>query len=305
MVFIPRQDVTPQAPGVFTFPTRSDPPAGIVERLAAGAVRGDYRRDERGVHTWTFPSPERFAACAAYEALAGPGRELVGGHAPGDAWSGADLPDALHMATVAGWPAAAALAMDVYDRLTAERLMSRIPAIHYQDEPGEDVDVSAYLAGEDAVFLATADTDRAVRGGRSAVRLRHSLFAGYDVSAAELVTKGIAAAAIVHLLEAAGVRVAVELDMSWSYGAAGSLVCVLKHYGEPADIPRLVYWLAHPSALRRVVFAVTSEHFETHYHRPVLDDEDVIRIGNAQYGGMDPAALVKSTLAKAGFELGA
>lgn len=298
-------------PGVLTFPTVAPgTPDGIVERLAAARVPSDYRKDDAGVHVWTFPGPERFCAYAAAEVVAygqaGEYRPLISDHPPGDAWSGADFPHAFYMGTVAGWPEAARLALDLYDRLTAHRLASRIPTIRYEDEPGEDVDVGAYLSGEDATFLVTADTDVARMGGRSAVRLRHSLFLSSGVTAEQAVIRGIAALAIVHLLETAGVRVAVELDMSWSKSNRnGRLTCALKHYGEPADLPRLAFWLAHPAALRRVVFAATSAQFTNHYHRPEPDDDDVIRVGGAMvgYGDVDAAELVKGTLAQAGFEL--
>jgi hypothetical protein len=210
------------------------------------------------------------------------------------------------MGTVAGWPEAARMALDVYDRLTAQRLASRIPVIRYEDEPGEDVDVAAYLSGEDATFQVSTETDSVRRGGRSAVRLRHSLFLSAGVSAEQAVIRGIAALACVHLLETAGVRVAVELDMIATYNDRRCrLLCAIKYFGEPADLPRLAFWFAHPAALRRVVFATTSKHYQNHYNRHEPDEDDVIRIGAAMegYGDVDAAVFVKRTLTTAGFEL--
>lgn len=297
------------AGGVFTFPTeRDDVPDDYLQRLAARGVPSDYRVGPDGMHTWSFPTSERMAAMAARRVVADDGMEemLHVDRYCNAAWCGASHEVACWMGTVAGWPEAAALAIDVYDKLTANRLASRIPRLCYEDEPGEDVDVSMYLAGEDSCFVAMRATDTTVRGGRSAVTVRHNMFASAHVNMREQVVRGLIATAIVHLLETAGVRVSVELDVRWTHGGRdGSLLTTLKHYGEPADIPRLTYWLAHPSAFRRVVFAIVSPHFRNMSSEPQYDPDDVIRVSDALVGGgnVDAVAVARQTLAAAGFVL--
>ena len=298
--------------GVLEFPTQVDGvPEDVLTRLAAHgreADRQETNRDweddygRRGLHlTYRFPSAERMCAFGAREALAHPRAHLVDGHGPDHEWSGAALPAALWMGAMAGWPDAVPLATDVYDRLTAKRLTSRIPVPVMLEEPGDEVDVASHLSGDDA-FVGCAQS-LMVGVGRGSVVLRHNLFVTAYESVESIVQRGAVAAAIVHLLETSGTQVAIDLDMYAEYGGNTlDLECRIKDFGVPMDLPRIVYWLAHPSALRRVVFAVTARDFKNHICVPHDDAPDVVRIGSAMRGG-DVMEMAQKTLAAAGIEL--
>lgn len=233
-------------------------------------------------------------------------RHLISGHKAGDAWCGANMVTALHMGAVSGWPEAVPLAVAAYDRLTAKRLQSRIPVPVMADEPGDEIDVAAYLSGDDPFVTQSAGST--LGAGRGAVVIRHSLFASAMCNTEAIVTRGLITAAIAHLLETSGVQVAVDVDMYATNHNGGvdysmDLECRIKEFGVPLDLPRLVYWLAHPSALRRIVFAVTSAHFHNHLAASHVDDAAWLRVSDALVGNPDPVEAARVALAAVGIEL--
>jgi hypothetical protein len=226
-------------------------------------------------------------------------------HRAEEAWSGASLGQALWMGHTEGWAAAVGPTVEVYERLTAKRLQSRIPVPVYMDEPGEEIDVAAYLSGDDC-FISRSESSR-LGAGRGAVRLRHSMFASFCADAEQIVTRGLIVGAIAHLLETSGVQVAIDLDFNVSGGERGetaSVECELKGFGMALDLPRLAFWLAHPAVLRRIVFAVTARHFHTHYDERQRDNNpEYIRVGRALVGNPDAVDVAREALAQAGIEL--
>jgi hypothetical protein len=140
------------------------------------------------------------------------------------------------------------------------------------DEEGDEVAVDRYLAGEPDQWVSFPLAPTPQRGKICKVIL--SACASGSFSADQLIRRGAVACALIDALETAGVRCEVELQATFSErcpkdwanpippdfsdpastNAVLSDLITLKQAQDPLDMERLVYWLAHPSALRRFFF---------------------------------------------------
>ena len=285
-----------------TMPTVCDVPPGILERYAAMGSDADHtvRDDARSMNVWAFPSIDRMLGYAAKY-----NRSL--GRCHGDpAWYGTnDLETALYMGGEIGWPEAARIALDVYDSISHERLESLLPVLTLTDE-GDEVDIEAYLAGDDECMLATRVSATRV-GGRTHATIAYSLFASYSTNTIDIVRRGVAVAAMAHLLETAGVRVEIVVFVCFTCGSTGNgrgfVSCPIKHFGQALDLPRVTYWLAHPSAYRRIVFAVDRP--APHYLEPTPAwalPEGTLVVDSKVAGDGEPIDAVRRMLEKHGMQ---
>ena len=120
-------------------------------------------------------------------------------------------------------------------------------------EAGDDVDVGLYLSGEPECF---SEFSQARQTGSRIARVCVQGSASAKFTPKELARQGQSALATVDALEAAGVRV----ELVWGLGfRAGKRRCfyevTLKRAEEALDLSRLAF-AAHPSALRRLGFAL-------------------------------------------------
>lgn len=117
------------------------------------------------------------------------------------------------------------------------------------DVTGEAVDVGRYLGGEPECMFTQTITPM------SAVSVMVNISARYDANAEHIFNRGIAVAAVIHALQAAGRGVALSACESVS-GAGGSheTFITLQEFGEYINPARLAFWAAHPAALRRCIF---------------------------------------------------
>lgn len=120
-------------------------------------------------------------------------------------------------------------------------------------EAGDDVDVGLYLSGEPECF---ASFEQARQPGQRIARLCIHGGASSMFTPEQLARQGQSALAVVDALEAAGVRVEVTWGLGFEQGAYKRFFEVpLKRAEEPLDMSRLAF-AAHPSALRRLAFAL-------------------------------------------------
>jgi hypothetical protein len=201
-----------------------------------------------------FDSASEYVAAALKRANKEKGQSSV----PPQHWSGnVTLEDAARLA-INGWPEARDKVAKISGRLVAE-LSGRIMRQEWiPDVEGEFIDVPLFVSGEPECWrrpeLEYSETGSAVRHVR--IMVNGAVSASVDPDVIE--ARGATLAALVDLLELAGDMVTVQLVFNISHGEAteglGQLITI-KRSDERADIGTLTYWLAHPSALRRLAFA--------------------------------------------------
>lgn len=132
------------------------------------------------------------------------------------------------------------------------------------DVTGDFVDVGKYLTGEPECFGSDADDGQQIASRVVSIRLNACVSGALQADA--IVARGVAVLVAVDLLESLGRRCEVTVSQATStsggYGGhAGStpdlnLDCnvIVKRPGEPVDIDRLAYTVAHPSWFRRLGF---------------------------------------------------
>ena len=113
------------------------------------------------------------------------------------------------------------------------------------------------------------------------VRVIVSMATPWTTGLDEFVNRGAAILSAVEAAEAAGHRVEVVAEeTAISLGDGVSLSVLLKAAGHPADRDSLAFFLIHPSALRRIFFALletepTLEHFSSGYGFPSSQPSDL------------------------------
>lgn len=172
------------------------------------------------------------------------------------------------------WPAGIALVAGYRDVLIS-RLGSSLclPDYTYDVAPGLGIDVSAYVAGSPTPWV--------VESGHviSPVASHHTLWLivtgaySWKLPPEVVEARGGAIAALCDLARIAGrqVRVDVEFHSGVVEKWDTRYTIRLQDYGEHVSLSRLVFQLAHPSALRRLCFAVKEQ-------------EDIPTLTNDSYG---------------------
>ena len=168
-------------------------------------------------------------------------------------WAGASWPVAAHLA-VNGWHDGLALVEGLYARLTAQRTETILPQYVLSDEPEGDVDVERWIEGDDQCFSVAQQTGIRVSAAGTFVRFIIDPFASCSVDVDAILTRGVYIAALVYLHEKAGYRTAID----WRMPNTGSgwnwlLEVAVKRFEDTLDLPRHLFWIAHPAALRQVV----------------------------------------------------
>lgn len=121
------------------------------------------------------------------------------------------------------------------------------------DVAGGLPDVGLYCAGEPAHMLDPTPTEDQYQ---RVVRIYSPLAASADVSARHLLNWGVALLSVINATESTGVEVEVIAYMTSASGSRSATSdFMVKNAGEPIDLARLAFMVAHPSMLRRVTFA--------------------------------------------------
>lgn len=168
--------------------------------------------------------------------------------------------DAVEIART-GWPEGAARAVEIGASVaSAVRDVINSKASSYAfDVAGQFVDIGRYLTGEPECFGTIVEDADSIK--KPVVKLVVNLSASACVSADSLIARGVAVVAAVDILEAVGRRVeVVAATAHHSYETHLEIRVPVKAAGQPLDIDRLAFCLAHPSCYRRLFWSISEQH---------------------------------------------
>lgn len=163
-----------------------------------------------------------------------------------------------------GWPEGAAKVSEWSNRLdcfAAATAAAKSKAFNW-DVTGDFVDVGKYMTGEPECF-GSEDNDGEQSSSR-VVSIRINACVSGALQADAIVARGVAVLVAVDVLESLGRRCEILVSQSTHTGGhtmSGSVpnlhldanVCV-KRAGEPVDLDRLAFAVAHPAFFRRLGF---------------------------------------------------
>lgn len=178
----------------------------------------------------------------------------------GDAsWTGGlDFQQAMKLAR-RGWPNANTLERKY--RMLYENIACTIEReqINY-DVEGQFVDVDRFLEGEPECWgTFTSRFDEATSFTPRVIKVTFNAGASWNINEKVMKRKGFVVATLVQCLEYAGYRVqidVVDVASRWHSEENWIVRVKLKHSDAPLDYDRVVFCLAHPAYLRRLVFGV-------------------------------------------------
>lgn len=123
-----------------------------------------------------------------------------------------------------------------------------------RDLTGEVVDVPTFLSGEPECFIDPLQVD-AVRAG-AVVRLVVSTAASATVNEETMRQRGAAVVALVDVLAQAGYSLEIwAVQRVTTYIGSCAVQVLVQHPADPIDMGTIMYALAHPTMLRRLVFS--------------------------------------------------
>lgn len=170
------------------------------------------------------------------------------------------LEEALDLAE-RGWPEGIERVEELSAKLSEEIIKTlHVPEVTY-DVTGDMLDVGRFVRGEpeDFMTLTPAEIELEPR----ILHLVVNISASWGVSGGTLIRKGAAVVALVDVLERHGKRVII--DCMAKTDDVETWVRI-KESDAPVQLANLVYLLAHPSALRRLMF-LSWEHFSEEIRR--------------------------------------
>jgi hypothetical protein len=170
-----------------------------------------------------------------------------------------------------GWTEAADACRALFKQVVATHTSTFLQTLAPTDEPG-DVDVAAYLADADLQFITASPSRQTAIGNGGIVTLEHEIFSSAKVSSRDIVLRGVMVAAAVYMLERAGVRVKVIARLT-GHGAHANHAMrdhriTVKEAADMVHIGRLLYWLAHPSVHRVILFAIRKRLWDEDSYSP-------------------------------------
>jgi hypothetical protein len=164
-----------------------------------------------------------------------------------------------------GWPEGLtdlAVAAEEINRSIQTMLPTRTPV---NDVVGEAIDIGAYLEGVPEHMMALHTVDAPSK----AIHVVANVSASGGITTAAIKARGGVITGLVYALENLGVPVRCTV---YDVAATGSDIYIVdalvKSEGQPLDIGRLAFAIAHPAMLRRIFFSV--EENETNAVRKVF-----------------------------------
>lgn len=153
-----------------------------------------------------------------------------------------------------GWPEGAAqvkaVAASIREKLSGSLTERQIAE---WSVTGADVDVGRFVIGEPECMIDfVPDT---VHAPAKFLRMTVNFMAACGIPAEEIIRKGAAAVALIDALESSGYRVEVDGVVANGFSDIHKTVIRLKNAGEPCEIDRLAFAIAHPSTFRRLFFS--------------------------------------------------
>lgn len=175
-----------------------------------------------------------------------------------NSWYGCSFSEAVELAK-RGWRDGAVKVRQAFTKLPAPTL-SAGQAWRY-DYYGEQIDMARFSSGEDACFRTRNGNNR---GRAKLVRILVPMAYPCSTASESVVNRGSAIISVVDALEMT--RRTVEVVASFSSTSCSDReptsgfhmnhCVVVKQAGQPFDIPRMAFFLAHTASLRRIGFAL-------------------------------------------------
>lgn len=124
------------------------------------------------------------------------------------------------------------------------------------DVTGGYVNVGMYLNGEPECFVNYVPPEKP----RKPLRIVVNAAASAAVDAQALINRGAAIAAAIDVLERRGYMVELDIIQSIKNGKTEyTTIARAKDMGQPIDLDRMAFCLAHPAYLRRIIFGVEEQ----------------------------------------------
>lgn len=187
---------------------------------------------------------------------------------PGDKWHGASWSEALNMARTDGYrdaiPEADRFSQAVSDTIITERLATTFEPVW--EVTGSEVDMGRYLSGLPENMIE-ATPMRISRAGR-AVRIAVPVAYRYNISADVIMRRGAAVMALVDVLARAQhpLEIWAGCAVAPTYrriGLRGVTMVKVQEANAPLDMGRIMFALAHPTMLRRLIFSLQEQKSQT------------------------------------------
>ena len=201
---------------------------------------------------------------------------------------GVDFDGAVKLANT-GWNKHMAAVMKRRD-LLVKRVARQVPktAVVY-DVEGMDFDIGRVMDGEPEHWIdMVADTSVEAGKGDKLRRVVVNVSNDYRVKAKTIVAKGILIASLVALMEFAGMNVQLEIgsaigsdNRKWRW----QWVAPFKRYSDALNLPKIMYAVAHPTMLRRIVFGL-KENLSTLNHCKGGYSPKAIGVPHGGYGSV-------------------
>lgn len=175
---------------------------------------------------------------------------------PGDkAWAGTDSFDEAMTLAREGWKEG----LDRIQALTArlEHITSSLvhkPEIQW-DVAGDFADAGLFTTGVPECMGSFVESEQVTAGSGKIVRILMNLSASACVDAETIMRRGAACCALVDALESAGRSCEIVLSAASGGGWNVETYIPVKAAGEPLEMDRMAFLLAHPSSFRRLMFS--------------------------------------------------
>lgn len=171
----------------------------------------------------------------------------------------ASLADAISMAR-AGWSEVRPKVDDIFDSVAeriADRLDSRFQTLH--NYSGFSVDMGRYLQGDPECMLDYVPEEQRAMG--RVVKIVFNVACPYYIPAETILRRGVAIVALIDTLHKLGVGIELWADESIEGRSGGkySNRCKIHESSQMLDINSVMFAVAHPAMLRRVLFSMQEQ----------------------------------------------
>jgi hypothetical protein len=184
------------------------------------------------------------------------------------------------------------------------------------------MNMAKYISGHPKPYQVWKNTEIESNKGKATGRIipiTFNIVASGGISADEMFQKGSMVCALVDLIERSGRRVELILRAATGNENILRVQTTIKQAGDPLDIDRLAFALAHPGSLRRIIFSHLEQFSKEDRKKTGCDDgehgygkphewesTDGIYIPMSMYGDRNPEKRIewiKAELAKLGIEI--
>lgn len=181
-------------------------------------------------------------------------------HRHDKSWSGTDTFDeAVRMASITGWPEGRELLSESFAKVSPRN--QYYPTVEFS-VAGSYPCVPIYCSGDPQCMVSDPGADH--RTSKPIIRIDYNHWIHVGVTIKDMMLRGAAVLSLAKRLEEQGISTELRIigntregdgdrERTWRYSI------VYKKAGEYLDVDRAAYALAHPSAMRRLAFALLEQ----------------------------------------------